>query len=511
MPVEQLHSSPIASASLEHELGLVSSSAGADYRYIGASSGCFLAKLILSTVGDEAPTSNVTGGSHLNGAKTGSQSNGRPSSEERILDVSPAPLPTSWERAKLLSATYFDTVQLQFPFLHGPSYEQSLRRLYSRETLDADYGDAFALFQTYMVLPIGSTILSRRVKVELPSGGFSASALEHLKNLNLSSSIQVLQCTLLLLMYALNSPSLGLNMWYLHHQCVAVLIDLGLYRSLPPGNWSADEEQLRRRVFICIYTIDQTLAAIMRRPCALRDEDCSCRVGANPVSKGHPEETWMSIVQELTSAKVPDHINDADLFINGFIPQPGQGELADISNAIHLFHLARMNSRLSISSIPDPSTYTLPTPIDLGDWQQRTLSRLRQWASEIPPQTREGSFVAELSEIEYHNTVLFLLLLSPALRKPSEETLKTCYESAVQCLRIYNRLYKTNILAFSWVTVHSVFLASLNILYYVWIVPDSQPYEDTAGHFSVRPESRLRCSECYWRALAAGEAMSGCS
>lgn len=279
-PIEQrLSTSPgTPRTDFDHELGLVSASAGADHRYIGASSGYFFARYILSTVGG----SNASAGAGKN--TTAPRSNSTPTSHLNVLQIPPAPLPKTWKHAEQLSSTYFETVHLQFPFLHYPSYEDNLRRLYAREDSanihSKTENDPIVLFQTYMVLAIASTILSRRIKVTLPSEGFSVSALEHLQNVNLTGSIKGLQCTLLLLVYALNSPSLGLNMWYLHHQCVATLIDLG-FQCLPSESGAIVDEQLKRRAFMCTYTIDQALATIMGRPCALKDEDCSTPVSGS--------------------------------------------------------------------------------------------------------------------------------------------------------------------------------------------------------------------------------------
>lgn len=149
----------------------------------------------------------------------------------------------------------------------------------------------------------------------------------------------------------------------------------------------------------------------------------------------------------------------------------------DLSNAVHLFQLARMNSEIMYFLHPGPlnsfSTYKQRAQVDLAEWQQNMLSRLAQWAASIPVRAQDGAYISGLSEIKYHNAVMLLLRPSPAIRTPSEEALKRCYESAVQTLRIYNRLYKKNVLAYSWVTVHAVFLSCLTMLYCVWTIPDS--------------------------------------
>lgn len=136
-----------------------------------------------------------------------------------------------------------------------------------------------------------------------------------------------------------------------------------------------------------------------------------------------------------------------------------------------------MNAEIKYFLHPGPddsfSTYTRKPNVDLDQWKQSILTKLQEWLANIPIQSREGTYIAELSEVKYHNTLMLLLRPSPAIKNPSETALKMCYDSAVANLRIYNRLYKKDVLAYSWVTVHAVFLSSLTMLYYIWTAPEA--------------------------------------
>lgn len=282
-PAERQSPEDTSPASLDHELGLVSSSAGVDSRYVGASSGYYFTKLMLGTLEGRAPIKSSIRSQYSQATEPLASCNETASVRQNLLKFSPSPLPKTWEHARELSCTYFDTVHLQFPFLYRPSYEENLRRIYFPDSGRRDHGQTvdgrIALFQTYLVLAISSAILSRRVKIALSSEGYAVSALECLKDIDVTASIKGLQCTQLLLQYALNSRTLGLNLWYLHYQCVASLVDLGLHCGTPPSDCLTVDEQMKRRVFMSTYTFDQTLATIMGRPNALRDEDCNCEVG----------------------------------------------------------------------------------------------------------------------------------------------------------------------------------------------------------------------------------------
>lgn len=175
--------------------------------------------------------------------------------------------------------------------------------------------------------------------------------------------------------------------------------------------------------------------------------------------------------------KPPEDVSDGSLTGSMLSGPALAGFPSEMSNAIHLFRLARINSEIKHFLHPGPSnsfsTYTNTPSIDLVEWQESMLSRLRQWAASVPSQTRDDAFIVDLSEIKYHNVVMLLLRPSPAIRNPSEEALRICYESATLSLRMYNRLYKRNVLTYTWVTVHTIFLTSLTMLYCVWTMPDS--------------------------------------
>ena len=66
---------------------------------------------------------------------------------------------------------------------------------------------------------------------------------------------------------------------------------------------------------------------------------------------------------------------------------------------------------------------------------------------------------------------MLLLRPSPAIPHPSHESLKLCQHSALAVIRNFDELYNKNCLPYTWPTVHSVFLATISMLYCIWHVP----------------------------------------
>ena len=265
-PGGQRPSSP--EQNLSHQVGLVSLSAGVDPKYIGSSSGYFFTQLLSSTnaAHDSRPTDST---GHLQGARQ----------KERDIAVAafqniPIGLPATETLTNQLSEAYFDTIHVQYPFLHKPSHERLIR-----EAFKSDAQDGIATFQVTMVLSISALILSRRSHVELPSAGWCAAAVKKFSSLHVENSMRGLQCLLLLMIYAMHSPSSHFNAWSINYQCIAMVVDLGLQRE-PSRTTSLSllQREMRTRIFWVVYSLDRKLSTMMGRPIGLRDEACDLRV-----------------------------------------------------------------------------------------------------------------------------------------------------------------------------------------------------------------------------------------
>ncbi|TVY29184.1 Positive regulator of purine utilization [Lachnellula hyalina] len=422
------------SSNLRHEIGLVSLSAGTDPKYIGPSSGYSFARLLLACAarqGHPIPPSNR-----------------RAEVSDRFAFLLPKdsvsePLPLDMNYTTKLSNSYFETIHPQYPFLHQPSHEKLVRKVY--EEADPSPVD---VFQVNMVLAISAIIISRRLKISLPGAGYCASAMKFFDKIYLENSLRGLQCLLLLLVYTFHSSSLGLNVWYLNYQCISALLDLGLQRDVKSGRGiSVLEQELRTRTFWVIYTIDRQVATMMGRPIGLRDEACELRL--------------------------PADVDDYNLSATGIRPRQEGEPPTHMSCAIHLFKLAQINSEIkyichSISHKPPP--YSYPNIPDFSDWQKDIDARLHSWKQQIPQFTGERIYMTRLCERKYHKIMMLLHGPSPAIPKPSLESSKACYQSAVAEIRLYSQLYKQDLLVYSWVTVHSIFLSTLTMLHCIWTV-----------------------------------------
>ncbi|CAG7559245.1 unnamed protein product [Fusarium equiseti] len=382
-PNQPVRSAPGPSA-ITHEIGLVSLGTNQDPRYIGPSSGYFLARVMLDSVSkqDERLGRNAPFPTKLVEAIQG-----------------PLPLP-SREMATQLCDAYFSAINLQYPILHRQTFDGMLERAY-----DQDSTDPVVKFQVFMVLAIGSAVLSGRIRARIPAESYCLSALQYLDELNLENSLQGVQCLLLLLIFTIHSPFVRVNVWYLNYHCIAALLDLGLQRNISAGaGISLLEQEMRARIFWVIYTFDRVIATMMGRPIGIRDEGCELRM---PI--GLSDEQLAVPYQQTTESS------------------------SEMLFAIHLFKAAKLNSEIKYiaqSIVRDSPRYAYPRVIDINDWQTTMLNNLDEWSTQIPLQNDASTLYLQITcKIRYHNLRMLLLRPSPAIPKPTTEALVHCHKS----------------------------------------------------------------------------------
>ncbi|KAI0456366.1 fungal-specific transcription factor domain-containing protein [Xylaria acuta] len=418
---------------LSHEIGLVSLGANREPRYIGPSSGYVFCKLMLAA-------------SSRAGKLTRTADNSTPSVAPYLRELvveTQGPISVTKDQAVNLCQTYFDIIHVQYPFLHHPTFLRLLQRFF-----DDDAQDDIAGFQIHMVLAISATIVSRLHKIPLSGERYYMTAMQYFEKIQIESSIQGLQCILLLLIFAMHSPTVRLDVWCLNYQCIASVLDLGLQRAVTTSSGiSGLDQEMRTRIFWVVYTLDRTIATMMGRPIGLRDEACDFRI--------------------------PADLSDADIESEA-TPTLSLGSSTHMSSAIHLFKLAKINSEIKYvanSVNADAPNYAYPAIIDINAWQKEVLSRLDQWAAGVPAARDANDYSRTILLLRYHSVRMLLLRPSPNIPRPDQQALRHCYSSAEESIRLFNELYKKDLLVQNWITFHSTVLSTITMFYCILSVP----------------------------------------
>ncbi|OHW93855.1 C6 transcription factor [Colletotrichum incanum] len=424
-----------ASSTLSHEIGMVSLGNSHDPKYIGPSSGYFLARLMLTSSRQDDQTTLPT----------------RPPGTQFSIPTAlveamhgPMPLPSK-DHGKQLAESYFDAINCQFPILHQPTFMNLLDQVYD-SGIDTDR-EPTGPFQVFMVFALGSTVLSRRVRARLPGESYCLSAMQYFDRVSVDSSIPGLQCLLLLTIFTMHSPNMRLNVWYLNYQCIAAVLDLGLQRDINTNSGiSLLEQEMRTRIFWVVYSLDRMIATMMGRPIGLRDEACDLRL--------------------------PQDIDDGSLQI---FSQPSNGVCSGrMAFSIHLFRLAKLNSEFKYvanSIVRETPRYAYPAVIDINEWQQGMLLQLDEWYRSIP-EAPGYDYIRSICQIRCQSLRMLVLRPSPAIPNPSPEALRKCYAAAREILLLFDQLYKQNLLIHTWNTCHSAVFGIITMMYCIKMVPN---------------------------------------
>ncbi|KAJ6786332.1 hypothetical protein PWT90_04722 [Aphanocladium album] len=422
-----------------HEIGMLSLGASQDSRYIGPSSGYFLARVMLSKSRHQLDDP-VTAQNHVD-------------IPGELIESCTGPLPLPPRRlAQRICDAYFEFIHPQYPILHHRTTMDAFEHMYKNEE-----APPATSFQVFMVLAIGATALSMRSKARLPADSYCLAALETFGQINIENSLQGLQCLLLLLIFALHSPSTRFNVWYLNYQCLAAVLDLGLQRNITvESGISLLEQEMRTKIFWVCILLDRTICTIMGRPIGLRDEACELRL--------------------------PQEIEDAMLSTT---PQssPAKMKYFGIAYSVHLFRATQINSEIKYvanSIVQEAPRYAYPPQTDIRGWQHSVLQQLDEWHTNIPTGTdKPNEFMQLVCQLRYHGLCLLLLRPSPAIPKPSTDALVRCHKSATESIKVLDQMYRQNFLIHNWISLHGLVLSVLTLLYCVKAEPEvakeSQP------------------------------------
>ncbi|KZF21948.1 hypothetical protein L228DRAFT_268457 [Xylona heveae TC161] len=267
---------------VDPNISLLVLNATGEVRYLGASSGSFLAKYI-ANVAQSSLSRNHRLCFSSEGRETPLVSN---SNRDSVF------IPTNWRTSEtfpFLLRCYMRWVNSIYP-LFSDDYITMLESFSSSSSLPEKNGDVAVIF--YLVMSIGA-IHSEQAHLlndiqgdtgipayqDASSHGLSAETLYQNATTLLESQIKgltprinLVQILNLISIYASHRPSDN-KQWHVGGIAMRLAIELGLHRHIDSWKFTADESELRRRVFWTTYAIEITLAFNLGRPASISFED----------------------------------------------------------------------------------------------------------------------------------------------------------------------------------------------------------------------------------------------
>lgn len=266
------------------DLGLFSLNPnGVQPQYLGSSSGSFFADLLLDA-GPEYTSDPDTEGPE----DVLEDSHSAEHSVRSLLKSLKETLPSREECDRMVKG-FFSFYHADYPVLHQPSFLGLVEALYaSAEAADDcslqhhgwpvgvktfEYNDdlsyterqqgdmpislATGITHLFFVLSIAAELRSRKRRFAMDPKPFASQAIACLQKSVAEVLLSSVQSMILYILHSFLSAE-GTRTWIMLHVAMSYAIDMGLQRDQPePSNFSSTMLQMRRRVFLTIYTLER--------------------------------------------------------------------------------------------------------------------------------------------------------------------------------------------------------------------------------------------------------------
>lgn len=334
--------------------------------------------------------------------------------------------------------TFFDGRWPYLPVLHRPSFtSKHLTPFLSKSTTSP-----ISNFMVNMVCAIAATEKSWLQHEDGQSHrAFFSRAVQDLHIVMGIDDLECVQCLLLLCMYGHNEPQ-SVNMWYTTSLALQLAIGTDLHRKESLTGQSLLCTEMSKRVFWCSYVMSCNMAINMGRPLGIHESD---------------------ITTPLPLPLADDQLSDS--CIHPSLSQTAISQVPDTSAFIHIIQLRKINAAIyqsfhSIGRCTNDSQ-------GLDSLRTRYFSELNQWLMTAPRYPRPFCTFQtnEWFHIAFHHAMLSLYRPSRAIPMPSSEDLRICMESAIGLISSYTSLYARNRIKYTFVAIHSLFMAAVAMLY----------------------------------------------
>ncbi|CAM1501691.1 Fc.00g036750.m01.CDS01 [Cosmosporella sp. VM-42] len=314
----------------------------------------------------------------------------------------------------------FSSAQWQYRILESDEFDFFLDRYYRT----VDFSDPVAAAAVHLVFAISLHLSGKNDSNIAASSladahhelvmGMLGSIIQH-------KTLETLQVILLLLLFSMVNPQKPI-VWQLLGTALRIASSLRLHTEEGIGMTATEHDtsnDLPRRLFWSLYSMDRAVGNTLGRPTALQDSSITCNL-------------------------------------------PGEGSLgisAPLKIANHCFRLRQLQSEVA-DMLYQRTSDLIPNYI------QTVQSRLDVWFREIPIQNSDQ--VLEWFHHSYYNLCMFIHRPSPANPKPSSDDLQRCFDAASRVIQIYTKLDERGSIDTTWMAVHWLFLASITQLYCLW-------------------------------------------
>ncbi|KAK1570110.1 fungal-specific transcription factor domain-containing protein [Colletotrichum navitas] len=451
---------PAGSGEIASQVIHLSLNAGGGRDFVGSTSGLFLANLLQSH-SQSIGSSNHVVRQHPSSA---SRHLNRPGS---LATNGVSNLPPKSLTAEILDA-YCSHDRLCYPFLSPKALDRALDAVYDANPGAADPVDGFLID---MILAIGTA----QVHKLNWNGIWDAEvhynrAMTRLGDVLSRGGITALQALLLICQFRMGTTShdTSTSVWHLIGVAARTCFELGLHKAstyTPPpacdgsegdvAAWKEDVET-KRRCFWSVVSMDRIASLILGRPLAIQLEDIDVELPHFDTPTSVPLHPSLS----KASFGAPEWHLDTSIFVHIVRYRLICGK---ILNLLHRSTSANQESTITyensrnavVEELRSWRAETANIPLIPGDAPTASLASRSSFRS------------AEWYKLLYHNGILMLFRPSSTLcdATGNSTVLQHMFDSSQEAINLYATLHRSRKINYSWVTLHSIFIAGLSYIY----------------------------------------------
>ncbi|KAJ9142369.1 Fungal-specific transcription factor domain-containing protein [Pleurostoma richardsiae] len=411
-------------------------SLSASGHYVGASSNITIGRVLSSVVQNASSQPR---------REDPDEDDPTPKSATRLHDVIGVPF-LSYSVAQRLLQGWFVHVNLRYPALLTPR----LLRLHAhRENLNDVY-ERSILHLVYAVS--GRWLESSGEMGHFFSEQHYEAAFEQMDEMLMLRDGRTVDYLILLALYCTRAPR-DPGAWTYVGAAMRLCIELGLHRKQRKRPPSVEYEIDKRR-FWTVYGLDRDVSISIGRPMSISDHDIDADLPLDIPEENEDDEVC----------------RQAYLHVSNFPRNPP----TTMTSFIHRLRLKQIESDIQ------HEIYRVDRPAQLSDVViQQYLDRLNAWKDAIPLETRdfkqrpgmpyEGTI---LYTLHYHRIVRYLLYPMLGQTPMNKQWVRLCADACAGIISDYRALHHVFPVGFAALSIQSVFLAGLTLVYCAWLEPD---------------------------------------
>lgn len=208
---------------------------------------------------------------------------------------------------------------------------------------------------------------------------------------------------------------------------------------------------MQRRVFWSVYALDRNISISLGRPCSIGDAYFDV-----PFPGCHSDDDLETMCPGATP-------------LESRLKNP-----RDLSAFLHIVELRQIQSRIQKNFYPIKTVDVIGAH-HLEQERQAVRLALDDWIARAPRYSKPtpATFQSpDWFQIAYSHGLLLLYRPSPACPTISLESLQICADSAISLISSYSSLYAKNKITYTWIALQSLFMASVTMLYTLWVSPE---------------------------------------